>query len=214
MNGKIHPDKATTLWLTLNNHAVKAEMPEVSIDGKAIRREQILRYLGIIFDRSLSEMDHISRVIQRTRKGLTALKTMASLKMPQRILVILYHALVLSVIEYGQRLLTLSKAQLDRLEVIQNEGMRAILGCTKDTSAEAMRHLLDFPPAAERHKMAQVSDYMKVAADEGHPLHAKVGREYTSRLKRGKKWMEQAADTISESIPVGQIRKGAMFQEI
>ena len=101
MNGKIHPDKATTLWLTLNNHAVKAEMPEVSIDGKAIRREQILRYLGIIFDRSLSGMDHISRVIQRTRKGLTALKTMASLKMPQRILVILYHTLVLSVMEYG-----------------------------------------------------------------------------------------------------------------
>ena len=214
MNGKIHPDKATTLWLTLNNHAVKAEMPEVSIDGKAIRREQILRYLGIIFDRSLSGMDHISRVIQRTRKGLTALKTMASLKMPQRILVILYHALVLSVIEYGQGLLTLSKAQLDRLEVIQNEGMRAILGCTKDTSAEAMRHLLDFPPAAKRHKLAQVSAYMKVAADEGHPLHAKVGREYTSRLKRGKEWMAQAADTISQSIPVGQIRKGAMWKEI
>ena len=35
MNGMIHPDKATTLWCSLNNHAVKADMPEVSIDGKA-----------------------------------------------------------------------------------------------------------------------------------------------------------------------------------
>ena len=53
---------------------------------------------------------------------------MASLKMHQRILMILYKALALSVIEYGQGLLTLSTAQLKRLEVIQNEGMRAILG--------------------------------------------------------------------------------------
>lgn len=85
--------------------------------------------------------------------------------------------------------LTLSKAQLGRLEVIQKEGMRVILGCTKDTSAEAMRHLLDFPPAAGRHKLVQVSAYMKVAADESHPLHAKDGREYNSRLKRGKERM-------------------------
>ena len=118
MNGKIHPDKATTLWFSLNNHAVKADMPEVSIDGKAIKREHILRYLGIIFDRSLSGKDQVTRIIQKSRKGLTALKTMASLKMPQRVLMILYKALVLSVIEYGQGLLTVSSAQLKRLEVI------------------------------------------------------------------------------------------------
>ena len=82
--------------------------------------------------------------------------------MPQRILVILFNTLVVSVIEYGLGLLTLSAAQHKRLEVIQNEGMRAILGCTRDTSAAAMRHLLDFPPASERHKLAQVSAYLKV----------------------------------------------------
>ena len=154
MNGKIHPDKASTLWLTLNNHAVNAVMPNVSIGDKAIKREDTLRYLGIIFDRSLSGKDHITRIVQRSRKGLTALKTMAGAKMPQKILVILYQALVVSVMEYGLGLLTLSKSQLQRLDVIQNEGMRAILGCTKDTSAEAMRHLLDLPTVSERHKLA------------------------------------------------------------
>ena len=83
MSGKIHPDKATTQWCSLNNHAVNANMPEVSIDGKAIRREQTVGYLGIIFDRFLSEKDHITRTKERTRKGLTAVKTIASqLKMP------------------------------------------------------------------------------------------------------------------------------------
>ena len=48
MSGKIHPDKATTQWCSLNNHAVNANMPEVSIDRKAIKREQTIGYLGII----------------------------------------------------------------------------------------------------------------------------------------------------------------------
>ena len=214
MNGKIHPDKASTLWFTLNNHAVKAAMPNVTIGGKEIKREDILRYLGIIFDRSLSGKDHISRVVQRSRKGLTALKTMAGAKMPQKVLVILYQALVVSVMEYGLGLLTLSKTQVQRLEVIQNEGMRAILGCTKDTSAEAMRYLLDLPTASERHKLAQVKAYLRVAADVKHPLHSKVGRDYTSRLKRGSEWMNQAAVTIGQCLAIDNVRRGEAWLEI
>ena len=36
-NGKLHPDKASVLWCTLNNRAVKDDMPEVSIAGKVIK---------------------------------------------------------------------------------------------------------------------------------------------------------------------------------
>ena len=71
--------------------------------------------------------------------------------MPQRILFTLFQALVLSVIDYGLGLLTLSSSQLHRLNVIQNEGMRTILGCTRDTATDAMRYVLDLPDMAERH---------------------------------------------------------------
>ena len=132
--------------------------------------------------------------------------------MPQKTLVILYQALVVSVIEYGLGLLTLSKTQVERLDVIQNEGMRAILGCTKDTSAEAMRHLLDLPTASERHKLAQVKAYLRVASDEKHPLHNKIGREYSSRLKRGSEWMNQAANTISQCVSVDNVSRGEAWR--
>ena len=213
-NGKLHPDKACALWCTLNNHAVHDVMPRISIGGKELRREHTLKYLGITFDRSLSGKDHITRTISRARKGLTALKVMARAKMSQRILVILYQTLVLSVVEYGLGLLTLSKAQLQRLEVIQNEGMRAILGCTRDTSAEAMRYLLDFPCADERHKLAQVQAFLRVSADETNPLHEKVGRQMTSRLKRGTEWMTQATNTINKCCQVQDIRKGKDWVEV
>ena len=54
----------------------------------------------------------------------------------------------------------LSGAELQRLEVIQNKGMGSILGCTRDTSAEAMRYLLDLPPMPNRHK----AEYQKTQA--------------------------------------------------
>ena len=57
-----------------------------------------------------------------------SMKMMAYANMPQRILLILFQTLVLSVVDSGFGLLTLSKIQIARLEVIQNQGMRTILG--------------------------------------------------------------------------------------
>ena len=206
--GKIHPDKAGVLWCSLNNHSVRADMPSVYIEGKELKREQHLRYLGITFDRSLCGNEHISRVMVKARKGLVAIKTMAVARMSQKILVILFQSLVLSVIEYGFGLLTLSTAQLNRLEVVQNEAMRAILGCTRDTSAEAMRYLLNFPTIAERHRIAQVKAFLRVTADVNHPLHDKVGNRPESRLKRGAEWMTEATKTIESCTSVESIRRG------
>ena len=63
-------------------------------------------------------------------KGLTAVKIRALAQIPQNLLPILFKVLVISVLDYGIGLLTLFTAQLRRLDVIQNEGMRNILGCT------------------------------------------------------------------------------------
>ena len=85
---------------------------------------------------------------------------------------ILFNTIVDLVIEYGLGLLTLSKAQHDRLEVIQYKGTKAnILEWTNDTSAEAMRHILYLPKVAGRHKLAKVSAYLKVAADTKRPFN-------------------------------------------
>ena len=185
-------------------------MPPVYIEGKEIQRVNTLKHLGVSFDRSLCGKEHISEITIKARKGLIALKTMACARMSQKILVILFQALIQkSVFKYGLGLLTLSTAQLKRLETIQNEGMRVILGCTKDTSSEAMRYLLSFPTLAEQHKLAQVEAFLRVAEDEKHPLHDKVGNRPESRLKRGSEWMTEATKTIEScGISIESIRRG------
>ena len=209
-NGSIHPDKAGALWCSLNTHIVKADMPAVYIEGKEIQRVHALKHLGVSFDRSLCGKEHISEITIKARKGLVALKTMAYARMSQKNLVILFQALIQqSVFKYGLGLLTLSATQLKRLETIQNEAMRVILGCTKDTSSEAMRHLLGFHTLPEQHKIAQVEAFLRVAEDEKHPLHDKVGARPESRLKRGSEWMTEATKTIEScGISVESIRRG------
>ena len=149
-------------------------MPPVFIEGNELQSEDTLKYVGVTFYRSLCGNEHISRTIVKTRKGFVALKTIAGARMTQKILCILFQTLILSV-NYGYGLMTLSEAQLERLKVIQSEAMRAILGCTRDTSAEAMRYLLGVLTMAERLRIAQVKAFLRMAADEFHPLHSKVG---------------------------------------
>ena len=116
--------------------------------------------------------------------------------------------LVLSQVDYGFGLLTMSKTQLQRL-VIQNESMRVILGFTKDTAGAAMRYVLGLPAMKERHKLAQIKAYLKVCADTKHPLHDKIGRETNTKLKQGTDWMTQAVQTIEEcGLTVDAIRRG------
>ena len=99
---------------------------------------------------------------------------MAVTQMPQKVLFILFKALVLSVVKYGFGLLILSTVQLYRLK-------------------EAMRYALALPPMADRHKLAQVKAYTRVAADTSNPLYKKkIGRAVETKLKRGTEWLTQA----------------------
>ena len=166
-------------------------MPDVTISDQVISRETSMRYLGLIFDRTLSGREYISKLVMKAGKGLKVVKLMAHDGMPQRILCLLFDMLVLSQVDYGFGLWTLSKTQLNRLDVIQNEGMRAILGCAKDTAAAPMRHALGYGIMQERHKLAQVKAYLNVCADTKNPLHDKIGGVMNTRLKRGTEWMTQ-----------------------
>ena len=133
---------------------------------------------------------------------------MAATSSAQRHLVLLYQGLVLSVIEYALPILTLSQTQIERLERIQNEAMRIILGCTKDTAVRAMRYLLDFPTIKDRIAICRARAYLRVSADTQHPLHSEIEKEKGNRLKRGKSWMGQAEVIVQQVCQLDVIEPG------
>ena len=126
--------KAQVIWCSLNNRIVKDPTPPVTMNYEVIERGTELKYLGITFDRSLSFGQHVENTISRAKKGITAVKVMANALMPQRTLFLMMQLVVMSVVDYGLGLLTLSKTQVGKLERVQNEAMRTVLGCTRDTN--------------------------------------------------------------------------------
>ncbi|XP_012940510.1 uncharacterized protein LOC106012342 [Aplysia californica] len=60
----------------------------------------------------------------------------------------------LRIIDYGLGILSLSKAQIDRLERVHNAAMRVVLGRTKDTHIVCMRYILNLASIKVRHEVA------------------------------------------------------------
>ena len=174
---EINPSKAQALWCTLDNKAAGQAMPAVSFNGEAIERTNSLRYLGIHFDRMLTYKTQIESTKLRCKKGLsTSKKARASKGIEKRHLFLLYQSVILSVIDYGLGLITLSQFNLLKLDRVQNEAMRVILGTTKDTAIEIMRYLLDLPSMETRHKVEQVNAYLNAMQNPKNPLHDAVKR--------------------------------------
>ena len=78
----------------------------------------------------------------------------------------------------------------------------AILGPTRDTSAEAIRYLLGFLTMAERHQISQVEVFLRVATEENHPFHTKIDQRPTSRIKKGSERMTESTNTLESCLLV------------
>ena len=55
----------------------------------------------------------------------------------------------------------MAQANLLKLDRVQNEEMRVILGTTKDTPIETMKFMLDLPPMQTRQKVEQAKAYFR-----------------------------------------------------
>jgi ribonuclease HI len=193
----------------LDNKAANLMLPVINYGEVEIVRENTLKYLGITFDRSLSFKHHVDNIIQKANGGLSALKVMAGLGMPQHTLATMMLALVHSRMDYGLGLLSLSSTQITRIERIQNEAMRLVLGCPRDTPVEAMKYILNLPSIKTRHKCAQVREYLRVSCVEDHLLQNSLSEKKGARIKRGKSWMACAEESITGVCNPDQIPTGA-----
>ena len=98
-------------------------MPAASSNGEVTEPSNSLRYRGIHFDKMLTYKTQVESTKLRCKKGLSALKTMASNGIEQRHLFLLYQSVILNVIDYGLSPTTLSQYNLLKLDRVQNEAM-------------------------------------------------------------------------------------------
>ena len=112
-----------------------------------------------------------------------------------------------TVIDYDLGLITPSQYNLLKLDSVQNEAMRVILGTKKDTLIEAMRYLLDLPSMETRHKMEKVKAYLNAIQHPKNSLHDAVKEEKGRRLARGKSWMGQAEQSMRHVCSLAELKQ-------
>ena len=85
-------------------------------------------------------------------------------------LFLLYRSVVLRVIDYGLDLTTTAQKNLLKMDRVQNEVIRVLLGTTTDTPTETMRSVLGLPPLKNRQKADQVIAYFSDVKMFGNSL--------------------------------------------
>ena len=90
----------------------------------------------------------------------------------------------------------MAQTNLLKLDRVQNEAMRVILGTTKDAATETMKFMLDLPPIQIRHQVEQVKAHVSTVENPHNPLQEAVKDTEGCRLGRDKSWTGQAEDSV------------------
>lgn len=113
----------------------------------------------------------------------------------QRLLPLFLKYLVLSVINYGLGILTLSASESEKPENKQNEGMRIVLVCTWETPIITMRYILGLTSVKFRFTLIQARVYIRITNDDMHSLFSNLNYANGIRLKCGTSRKLQTGDT-------------------
>ena len=114
------------------------------------------KYLGITLDCQLNFNLHVKRIINTVSSKLKQLRRMRSF-LNVRAAVMVYKAMLLPIIEYGDVFLTATSAEnRKRLQILQNKGLRCALNKGIETSnadLHAEANLLQLKYRREQHDL-------------------------------------------------------------
>ena len=150
----------------------------------------------------------------KAREGINVLKVIACANMIQRVLLILYQTLILSVVNYGFGLLTPHSVQDPAAMAGGNPEPRYENHSWLYTRHIVWSHAPSTRPA-EYAWTKQKSPSTSISEGERWfqaPHHEKVGIEVHSRLKIWTEWTNKASRTFSKCCDVQQVRKCATWQ--
>ena len=123
-------------------------------EGELLRQD-LVKYLGVNIDRSLSWKSHIDRVQQKCFAGLASIRRAGYL--PYHVRKLLYQSLVLPHLDYcAVAWHSCGVVTSDRIERIQNYAVRVILRQPPRTSSEQLRQALGWTTLRRRRQNAML----------------------------------------------------------
>jgi ribonuclease HI len=170
--------------------------PTLLMNDMPLRHEANPRFLGVTFDRMLKFGEHVRGIITRAKGRMRILRAVASTEwgFVRGLLRCTYTALIRSVLEYAGPcwMPFISKGCWEKLEVVQREAARIIVGAVASSPSEAILEEAGLEDLLQRGRLLSVValDRSKRLPEE-NPRRQLADRIVHRRLKK-EEWREGA----------------------
>ena len=179
----LNRSKTVSMHFTLGHK----ETINLSIQDHPIPQVETTKFLGVILDTRLTWAAHIDATEAKALKSLSIMRKLAGTKWGanSKILKQVYAGLVRPITEYASTTwMTASNSHKDKLDKVQNAGLRIILGAMKSTPISEMEKTADIEPLERRRQYKTLTLAEKAKRLPSHPIHEKLKAKTKNRLKR------------------------------
>ena len=151
------------------------------------------KYLGIVLDTRLTFAQHITKIRDSIAERTNILKILGGCTgASTKVLKNLYTALIQAKLDYGAPVVAMASTyQLKRLDVIQREALRVVLGVPRWTRTELIHLEADVEPISRRYPFLMVR-FAAAAMTKARPPQvardARAEMEKDSRVFRARTW--------------------------
>ena len=195
----LNAEKSKYMLITKNNKLRHCKNNALKIGNRNLEQVDRIKYLGIIIDDGLMFRDHANYIINKITKKVGVLGRIA-ICLSSYTASLVYKTTILPHFMYCPTILYMfCKADIERLQKLQNKAMRNILKCNKFTKVKSMLDTLewlDVKNGIEMQVMVFIykiknqlaPEYLMDILDETNPTHSYGTRQrndfYLSRVNK------------------------------
>ena len=180
--------------------------PTLEVDGIPIPHVQTPRLLGVLLDRQLTFKAHIDKIEKESSKQLNLMRAVSHAEWgwDRSSLRTLFFALVRSKLNYAAAAWQpwVSDTGMERLDRIQNKGLRIVTGMYQSSPLQALRLEADVPSYATASKRMILQSYEKaLRSAPDHPKRLALEEAMPPRNKRPSWYLQ--ANELARLLPAG-----------
>lgn len=166
---KISTEKSIIILFTKSHKKFNFK---ITLQGSEIKRDDHVKFLGVIFDNRLTWNKHVNYIVDKCKKRINLLRSLTGQTWGSstRALLTIYRALVRPIIEYADIAYdNAPKSTLEKLDQIQANALRICLAATKNTPIEILQAEANEPPLQLRRLHHQLTTIAKINYTPNHP---------------------------------------------
>ena len=159
--------------------------PELYLDKTKIVVVSEFKFLGVIFDKKLSFLPHITALKKKCKKALNLLKVVAHSEWgaDRKVLLRLYRSLIRSKLDYGSIVYgSARKSYLKILDSIHNEGLRLVLGAFRTSPINSLYVEANESSLSYRRQKLSLQYLLKLKSNHFNSTHKVVFKPQYKRL--------------------------------